>query len=75
MSRTNKTRHIKWHESWKWICRLDPIICNNKQRRNEDKCKFECKGLTDKGVCDKGYFLILVTVNASVINLVVLVNI
>ena len=56
MSRTNKTRHIKWHESWKWICRLDPIICNNKQRRNEDKCRFECKGLTDKGVCDKGYF-------------------
>ena len=32
MSRTNETRHIKWHETYKCICRLDKIICNNKQR-------------------------------------------
>ena len=32
MSRTNETRHIKWHESWKCICRLDKIICNSKQK-------------------------------------------
>ena len=31
MSRTNETRHIKWHETYKCICRLDKIICNNKQ--------------------------------------------
>ena len=30
MSRTNETRHIKWHETYKWICRLDAIVCNNK---------------------------------------------
>ena len=30
MSRTNETRHIRWHESCKCICRLDPIICNKK---------------------------------------------
>ena len=53
MSRTNETRHIKWHETCKCICRLDKIICNSKQRWNEDKC--ECKELIDKGVCDKGY--------------------
>ena len=26
------TRHIKWHETSKCICRLDKIICNSKQR-------------------------------------------
>ena len=55
MPRTNETRHIKWHETCKCIFRLDGIICNSKQRWNEDKCRCECKELTDKGVCDKGY--------------------
>ena len=55
MSRTNETRHIKWHETCKCVCRLDKIICNSKQRWNEDKCRWECKELIDKGVCDKGY--------------------
>ena len=55
MSRTNETRHIKWHETYKCICRLDKIICNSKQRWNEDKYRCECKELIDKGVCDKGY--------------------
>ena len=55
MSRTNETRHIKWHETCKCICRLDAMICNNKQRWNNDKCGCECKELIDKGACDKGY--------------------
>ena len=54
-SRTNGTRHIKLHKTCKYICRLDKIICNNKQRWNEDKCRCECKELNDKGVCDKGH--------------------
>ena len=29
ISRTNETRHIKWHETYK--CRLDASFCNNKQ--------------------------------------------
>ena len=29
MSRTNETRHIKWHETCKCICRLDAIVCIN----------------------------------------------
>ena len=29
MSRTNETRHIKWHETWKCKCRLDASVCNN----------------------------------------------
>ena len=53
ISRTNETRHIKWHETCK--CRLDTSVCNNKQRWNDDKCRCECKELIDKGVCNKGY--------------------
>ena len=52
MSRTNETKNIKWHETCKCECRLDAIVCNDKQRWNNDKCWCE---LIDKGVCDKGY--------------------
>ena len=55
MSRTNQTRHIKWHETWKCKCRLDASVCNNKQRWNNDKCQCECKELIYKGICNKGY--------------------
>ena len=55
MSRTNETRHIKWHETCKCKCRLDASVCNNKQRWNNDKCRCECKELINKDVCDKGY--------------------
>ena len=55
MALTNEARHIKWHESCKRICRLDKIICNSKQRWNEDECRCECKELIDKGLCDKGF--------------------
>ena len=55
MSRTNETRHIKWHETCKCKCRLDASVCTNKQRCNDDKCQCECKQLIDKGLCDRGY--------------------
>ena len=55
MSRTNETRHIKWHDRCKYICRLDATVCSNKQRWNNDKCQCEFKELIDKGVCDKWY--------------------
>ena len=45
MSRTNETRHIKWHKACKCICRLNAIVCNNKQRWSEDMCRCECKEL------------------------------
>ena len=35
-------------------CRLDASVCSNKQRWNDDKCRYECKELIDKGVCDEG---------------------
>ena len=49
MSRSNETRHIEWHEICGCKCRLDASVCNNKQRWNEDKCRWECKELIDKG--------------------------
>ena len=36
-------------------CRFHAVVCHNKQRWNNDKCRCECKELIDKGVCDKGY--------------------
>ena len=55
MSRTNETRHIKWHETNKCKCRLDASACNNKQRWNNYKCQCECKELIHKRICDKEY--------------------
>ena len=53
MSKTNETRFIEWHETWKCKCRLGAIVCNNKHRWNKNKCRCECKELIDNGVCDK----------------------
>ena len=49
MSKTNGTRHIEWHETWKCKCRLHASVQNDKQRWNE------WKELIDKGVCGKGF--------------------
>ena len=75
MLRTNETRLIKLHETCKCICRLDKIICNSKQRSNEDKCRCESKEIIHQGVCKKDMFGILVIASVNVINLVILVNI
>ena len=75
MSRTNETRHKKWHETCKCKCRLDASVYNNKQRWNDDKYPCECKELIDKGVCDKRYIGILVIATLNVINHVMLVSI
>ena len=47
MSRTNETKFIEWHESCKCICKLNAIVCNNKQRCNKNECRCECKKLID----------------------------
>ena len=52
---TNEIKNIKWHETCKCECRLDAIVCNNKQRWNKNKCRCECKELINKSVCDKGF--------------------
>ena len=55
MSRTNETRFREWQEKCKCECRLDAIVCNNKQRWNKNKCRYDCKELIDDGICDKGF--------------------
>ena len=55
MSRTNETRHRKWHKTCKCECRLDSSVCNNKPCLNNDKCRCECKELIDNWMCDKGF--------------------
>ena len=35
MSRTNETKNMKWHETYKCECRLDAILCNDKQSWNK----------------------------------------
>ena len=52
MSRTNETKNIKWHETCKCECRLDAIVCNNKQRWNKNKCRCECKELINNCECE-----------------------
>ena len=64
MSRTNETRHIKWHETCKCNCRLDSSGCNNKQRWNIDKCRCECSELIKECVI-KDLFGILVIVSVN----------
>ena len=53
ISRTNETRHIKFHETCKSKCRIGANVCKNKQRWSEDKFKCECNELIDKRICDK----------------------
>ena len=55
METFNKTKHTKWHKTCKCQRRLDASVCNNKQRWNKDKCRFECKELIDKGICNEGF--------------------
>ena len=56
MQRINETRQIIWHKTCKCVCRLNSSVCNNRQRWNEEKCRYECKeDLINKEICYKGY--------------------
>ena len=52
MQRINETRQIIWHKTCKCVCRLNSSVCNNRQRWNEEKCRYECKeDLINKEIC------------------------
>ena len=53
VSRTNETRHKKWHQSSTCKCRLDASVCNNKQWWDNDKCRCDYKELIEKARCGK----------------------
>ena len=42
VSWSNQAKQIKWHGSCTCECRLNSIICNDKQKWNKDKCRYEC---------------------------------
>ena len=52
MTLTNKTKQVIFHESCECICRLDPTVCNNKQRWNKNKCR--CEFLINKN-CERDF--------------------
>ena len=52
MSRSNETRHLKWHDTCKFKCSLPGSVCNDEKRQNKDKCRCESRKLTKKGKCD-----------------------
>ena len=54
MSRSNETRYIEWHETYKCKCSLDASVSNNKQHCNNEKCMCEWKELIDKIICARG---------------------
>ena len=51
ISQQNKTKQIIFHQICKWVCRLNPIVCNSKQKWNKNKCRCEC--LVDKNCGNK----------------------
>ena len=52
----NETRNVLWHESCKYVCKLNSSVCNNKQIWNDDTCRCDCNedfiGIIN---CTKGY--------------------
>ena len=75
VSGTNETRRIEWNETCKCKNRFNSRVCDNKQRWNEDKCRYECKQLIDKCVCDKGFIWNPGNLSVNVVNHVILVSI
>ena len=55
MSRIKEARHIPWHKTCACKCRLDAIVCHDKQSWNSGKRRYEYKELIVKGKYDDGY--------------------
>ena len=51
---TKKTvlKNISFHQICKCGCLLDEKVCNNKQKLNKEKCRYECLEIKD---CDVGF--------------------
>ena len=75
MSRTNEKRHIEWHETCKYNCRLDGSVCNNKQRWNKVNAGTNAKNWLIRLYPIKDLFGILVIVSVNMTNHMMLMNI
>ena len=49
----NKTKSVKFHESYKCDCLLNSTVCNDKQKWNNNKCRCECLRIEN---CEDDYF-------------------
>ena len=38
----NETRNVLWHESCKYVYKLNSSVCNNKQIWNSNTCRCDC---------------------------------
>ena len=56
LMRLNETRNVLWHENCKCVCRLNSLVCNNKQIWNSDTCRCDCnENVANIINCTKGY--------------------
>ena len=62
MALTNKTKQIIILESCKRICRLHPIVCNNKHKWNKDKSDVSVQSIKNVAI----NFRILIVVNENI---------
>ena len=47
--------YVSCHQTCACKCRLDANVCNDRQRWNSDKYRYECKELNEENVCDDGF--------------------
>ena len=56
LMRLNETRNVLSHKSCKCVCRLNSLVCNNKQIWNSDTCRCDCnEDFASIISCTKGY--------------------
>ena len=56
LMRLNETRNVLWHESCKYVYRLNSSVCNSKQIWNSDNCSCDCnEDFAGMMICNKGY--------------------
>ena len=42
MNLENTTKQVEFHESCKYVCKINSSVCSEKQRFYENKCRWEC---------------------------------
>ena len=65
----NESRTLTKHTSCKWQYKFDSEKCNLNQKRNDNKCWFECKNPKEHRMCKKIIFGFLQHVVAKMINI------
>ena len=75
VSKTNETRHIEWHKTFKCKCRLDASVVIINKDGIKTNADVNVKNQLTKEYAIKDLFGILVIVSVNMINHVMLENI